>query len=83
VTAGMRRIASRALEIGGCVVEQFVQQLGRKRAVLRGRGRAGTCGYPTCQARLERIRKPPVGNSSLPVGSEIMRGLAHSLTQSA
>lgn len=50
-------------------MQQFVQQLGRKRAGRCDTGLASACENPISYARPGRIRKPPVGGSSLPVGS--------------
>jgi hypothetical protein len=62
----------------GCCVQQSVQQLARNEAVGGGRQRAATSQKPGARAGRRRLRKPPVGSSSLPVGSEILREFARS-----
>jgi hypothetical protein len=54
-------------------VQQFVRQLGHDMAILPGAPCASACDQRGSRARLRRIRKPPVGSSSLPVGSVFLR----------
>ena len=61
--------------VGHAFVQQSAQQLGRNRAVQRGTARVYTCGKVASRACLTAIRKPPVGSSSLPVGSVFLREL--------
>ena len=60
-------------------VQQVVQQWGRNRAVRGCSPRAHACGNSENRASSAAFRKPPVGSSSLPVGSENL-GLAVALT---
>lgn len=57
-------------------MQQSVQQLGRKMAILRGVVRVRT-SQRYLVTRSGRIRKPPVGSSSLPLGSELLRESAY------
>jgi hypothetical protein len=63
------RSMTRDLLLVSIAVQQRVQQLGRKRAVSGDDARGRTCGNREVHARVARFRKPPVGSSSLPVGS--------------
>jgi hypothetical protein len=57
----------------GSVVQQPVQQWERKRAADGGKWRVQTYGERCYRGHLVRLRKRPVGSSSLPVGSEKSR----------